>query len=224
MSNFKKILVGAVFAATTAMGATAANAAVTIHSFASYQSGVNADETLVTDFGLPYTLASGWTQGGDAALLTGTSGQGAAPAFGPLDPANDDPTQYLSVRTGEVANFTSPYISRLSLYIGSLDDYNSITFHLKGGGTQVITGLQLGAISGAANGNQTAANTNGRFTFRSDTPIIGFDLNSTSNSFEVSNIGAAVPEPATWAMMIMGFGAVGSMVRSQRRRQALSLA
>jgi len=30
-----------------------------------------------------------------------------------------------------------------------------------------------------------------------------------------------VPEPATWAMMIIGFGAVGSMVRSSRRRNAM---
>jgi hypothetical protein len=35
---------------------------------------------------------------------------------------------------------------------------------------------------------------------------------------------SAVPEPATWAMMIVGFGAVGSMVRSSRRRLALALA
>ncbi|UTP38047.1 PEPxxWA-CTERM sorting domain-containing protein [Phenylobacterium sp. LH3H17] len=33
-----------------------------------------------------------------------------------------------------------------------------------------------------------------------------------------------VPEPATWAMMIMGFGGVGSMLRANRRRQALVLA
>lgn len=31
---------------------------------------------------------------------------------------------------------------------------------------------------------------------------------------------SAVPEPATWAMMIIGFGAVGSMARSARRRVA----
>jgi hypothetical protein len=29
---------------------------------------------------------------------------------------------------------------------------------------------------------------------------------------------SAVPEPATWAMMIFGFGAVGAMVRTTRRR------
>ena len=37
-------------------------------------------------------------------------------------------------------------------------------------------------------------------------------------------LGSAVPEPATWAMMIIGFGAVGSMVRNSRRRNAFSAA
>ena len=40
----------------------------------------------------------------------------------------------------------------------------------------------------------------------------------------VGPIGSAVPEPATWAMMIIGFGAVGSMVRTSRRRQAYAFA
>jgi hypothetical protein len=29
-----------------------------------------------------------------------------------------------------------------------------------------------------------------------------------------------VPEPATWAMMILGFGAAGSAIRSRRRALA----
>ncbi len=35
-------------------------------------------------------------------------------------------------------------------------------------------------------------------------------------------LGAAVPEPTTWAMMIVGFFGVGTMVRSSRRRMALA--
>ena len=38
------------------------------------------------------------------------------------------------------------------------------------------------------------------------------------------SLAAAVPEPATWAMMIIGFGAVGSMVRTTRRRNVFSAA
>ncbi|WP_293682759.1 PEPxxWA-CTERM sorting domain-containing protein, partial [uncultured Phenylobacterium sp.] len=34
------------------------------------------------------------------------------------------------------------------------------------------------------------------------------------------NVGNAVPEPATWAMMILGFGAAGAMLR--RRRTAFA--
>ena len=39
---------------------------------------------------------------------------------------------------------------------------------------------------------------------------------------QLSDVKAVVPEPATWAMMIIGFGAVGTAVR--RRRQAGALA
>ncbi|MDO9429689.1 MAG: THxN family PEP-CTERM protein [Phenylobacterium sp.] len=38
----------------------------------------------------------------------------------------------------------------------------------------------------------------------------------------VSMVSSAVPEPATWAMMIIGFGAVGTMVRTSRRRNTLA--
>jgi len=31
--------------------------------------------------------------------------------------------------------------------------------------------------------------------------------------------GSAVPEPATWAMMIVGFGVVGSTLRAARGRR-----
>lgn len=34
---------------------------------------------------------------------------------------------------------------------------------------------------------------------------------------------SAVPEPATWAMMILGFGGVGAMLRADRRRRAPAL-
>jgi hypothetical protein len=39
-----------------------------------------------------------------------------------------------------------------------------------------------------------------------------------------ATIAAAVPEPATWGMMILGFGLVGGVIRSTRRRQGAVLA
>ena len=70
-----------------------------------------------------------------------------------------------------------------------------------------------------ANGDQLSAGTNGRFTVFSDNPaeyFTGIKLESSTNSFEIDNLAVAVPEPATWAMMIVGFGAAGAMIRRRR--------
>jgi hypothetical protein len=36
-------------------------------------------------------------------------------------------------------------------------------------------------------------------------------------TFTITRRDAAVPEPATWALMILGFGMAGGAVRSRRR-------
>ena len=43
-------------------------------------------------------------------------------------------------------------------------------------------------------------------------------LTSGTNAFEIDNVAvnSAVPEPATWAMMLLGFGAVGFSARRRR--------
>jgi hypothetical protein len=44
------------------------------------------------------------------------------------------------------------------------------------------------------------------------------------NDFGIDNISvsAAVPEPATWGLMLMGFGGLGAMLRANRRRLAFT--
>ena len=59
--------------------------------------------------------------------------------------------------------------------------------------------------------------------------LIGFGIFGTSpgptylDDFLIST-GAAVPEPSTWAMMLLGFGAIGFAMRRSRRRGALQAA
>lgn len=44
------------------------------------------------------------------------------------------------------------------------------------------------------------------------------------NSLSIrGNVSGAVPEPATWAMMLLGFGFVGGAIRFTKRRQRLTL-
>ena len=40
----------------------------------------------------------------------------------------------------------------------------------------------------------------------------------------VSGVVTAVPEPATWAMMLLGFGAIGAAMRFRRDRRPQTLA
>ena len=47
---------------------------------------------------------------------------------------------------------------------------------------------------------------------------------SPAGAGEVNPPGAAVPEPSVWAMMILGFGALGSALRAQRRATRPALA
>jgi uncharacterized protein (DUF2147 family) len=51
------------------------------------------------------------------------------------------------------------------------------------------------------------------------------ELNSAfiRGKIDLYSVASAVPEPSTWAMMIIGFGGVGTMVRSARRRQLLAV-
>jgi len=211
-----RLLAATCVAAVCAFAASAADAATTI-SFSGYQFGLNPGEILVTDFDSPLTTAPGFTLAGPGSLLTGTSDSGAAPA---TSLTTWDTTQYLSVLGGAYETLSTPQITQISFYLGSTDTYNKFTFSHPGGATEVFTGVDLAnAVAEGDDGNRDALDTNGRYTFRFSTPIDGVRLDSAENSMEVSNIGAltAVPEPTAWALMVVGFGGVGALLRVRRR-------
>ena len=54
---------------------------------------------------------------------------------------------------------------------------------------------------------------------------VTFLRNNTGNTaFTFDSLAAAAPEPATWLMMILGFGLVGSQLRRRRGKAALAAA
>ena len=55
-----------------------------------------------------------------------------------------------------------------------------------------------------------------RFQFASDHSLVGRGL-KIDNLTVTGGLPSAVPEPATWAMMIVGFGLAGGAVRARRR-------
>lgn len=52
----------------------------------------------------------------------------------------------------------------------------------------------------------------------------GFRNRSAYDNFDVADASGAVPEPATWAMMLLGFGMVGGAARYRRRSSGITYA
>lgn len=196
------------------VGATGANAAVQVPASFSFLGGVgglSAGETLYASFSPGST---GGVSGSGYVIQTGSNGVGADPAFG------DQGDPYLSVTGGGNANFVFAGLSSLGLDYGSADDYNTFRITYANGDFSLLNGTQI-ITTPPADGNQGSARTNGRLTFSAlgGNAITGLTLTSSGNSLEVDNFGVknAVPEPSTWAMMLIGFGGVGYSMRRRRK-------
>lgn len=111
-------------------------------------------------------------------------------------------------------------ITNISFIWGSVDEYNTLEFLA---GNTVLATFTGTNIFNPANGNQTDPNLNPLVRFditgAESSSLTGLRLTSTSNAFETDNyaVNAPVPEPSTWAMMLLGFGAIGF---GMRRRKA----
>jgi hypothetical protein len=208
----KKVLI----AAALLSAAPSAQAATIL--FAEGNGMISPGQTLVNDFNLG-GVATVVPVGMNFILQTGSNGNGAQPAFG-------DGSRYLSVLGGGTASFTfANAVSSFGFDLGSADDYNNLVVRLVGGGNQAFSGTDI-INSGVADGNQSAPRTNGRVTVLGGVgeSFTGFTITSGQNSAEIDNLAvtSAVPEPSTWAMMLIGFGAIGYSMR--RRTNTIRLA
>jgi hypothetical protein len=210
-----KLLSGIATAAFLMAGASAANAGV-LYSWHPFDAAIAPGEVLVEDFDNPIAAGYSMTWSG-AGLYQGPLVSGIA-----APPVGDD-TLYLSILTGGSATLTAPGIMHsMSLYIGSLDEYNSITFKGLNGFSQTFSGSGL---TSPANGNQQAGSTNRRYYFDFDPNdlINQVIFASSGNSFEFDNIAvndppAKVPEPLTLSLFAAGLAGVAGL----RRRKAVT--
>lgn len=156
-------------------------------------------------------------------VKTGSSGNGAQPPastgrYYSVGPSTNSPG------TVDISNFVAP-IGQLSLIWGSVDQYNTLAFIDSIG--NVLASFTGSDIIASNFGNQVLPGSNPIVYFSvtgSDQfSLAGLRLTSTSEAFEIDNIAlqAAVPEPGTWALMLLGFGFVGASMRSRRNRESV---
>ncbi len=211
----KLVMAGAAAAALLMTAGTASAATVLLQS--TFEGvAVNPGNYVIVN------TADGWTKGAGTAGIEVQNNVAGAPAptggakFVELDSNSNSSMYYTFSYTGAV-DLSFLYSPRPNVGPGS----NGIEVWLNNSllnppGT--VTGGPLGATNWSQYGAQFSVVSGDVLTFKA----VGAD---DSLGGYVDNITiSAVPEPATWAMMIIGFGAAGSMVRSARRKQALALA
>ena len=204
-----------------AAGSASAQASVTISSTPGSASYAGPAPTY--DFETAAPITGGAVRTGS---LSGITAQplGSTGNYWAIGPSNGG-TGFL-----DLSSFSA--ISAISFLWGSADAFNWLDVLDRGG-----------AVLATFNGLDVAAGANGSWTAESGNPLAslsitgadrtnigGLRLRATNNAFEVDNFAiGAIPEPATWAMLVLGFGVLGGAMRGRSRkagqmRQALSFA
>jgi hypothetical protein len=149
---------------------------------------------------------------GTANIAVGTTPSISAAPLGMTNP-------YMSVEGGgtEQVVFGSAQTS-IAIYWGSIDgnvngNNNGFSVTLDG---YTLTGADLVALYGAdGSGSQTSPTGNQLVTITGLAAFTTAEFTSTQNAFEFSlaatpvTINGGVPEPSTWAMMMLGFAGLG---------------
>jgi hypothetical protein len=188
--------------------------------FASEPAGANG----FTIDGITWTLVSG-----SAATAKGTTpGVSAAPLGMGTGPGG---TTYMSIEAGgtELATWATPQTS-LSIYWGSIDanvpgsasggNINGLSITIDG---YTLTGTDLMALGAGGTGSQTLPKDNQLVTITGLGDFTQVEFHTTRNAFEFT-LGTPVPEPATWAMMALGFAGLGyaAFRRNSKGQMAVS--
>jgi hypothetical protein len=158
---------------------------------------------------------------GTAGIRTGTTAGFAADPLG-------DSLPYMSVEgnsTEQVVFGTSR--TSLTIYWGSIDgnqggddNNNSLAITVDG---FTLTGADLVAMGASGRGDEGSPAGNQLVTITGLGAFNTVTFSSTGNAFEFA-LGTPVPEPATWAMMALGFAGLGyAAFRRNTKVRALAI-
>lgn len=212
-------------AAVAALSAAPAQAA----SFISFTPGngtvpayIGPSLAFSQDFGTGATNGTAYAPSGSESVGGGSdvrlySSDVSGEAFGPPTGTGN----FLAILDGSYNVAFSSGVSVISFLIGGLDSYNSVVLNFADATTITLNGREIigQPFVSTPNTGETGRVT---YDFGSGPLLSNISFGSSQRTFELDGIVAAAPEPATWLMMILGFGLVGGALR--RRRGVGSLA
>lgn len=185
-----------------------------------------------------------------AAAVALATVSGVAPASAAVFPvnataANTANNGFFTATAGGAGTFNGTFGVQ-NIAQGNFSEIFTFTLPTDGLGSGSVTSIASGMLSSLTdanftsvffNGQAAAIAPNGRFEFASLelVPIMAGQLNTlTVNGFSFggASIGgslsftptSAVPEAATWAMMLVGFGMMGASLRYRRRSSTVAFA
>ena len=175
------------------------------------------------------TLSSAGLDGGTIATLTGGTVYTSDRPFADMPDGTIFGGTFLAAGplAGQPAtlNFGSA-LSYLSFLWGSPDTYNRLTVNTNLGSYD----FNVNSLNFAVRDGNQAFSQYVQFAASAGEAITGvtFTNDPARDAFETANfnytLAAAVPEPATWAMMLVGFGMIGAAARYRRRGVAVTYA
>jgi hypothetical protein len=136
----------------------------------------------------------------------GTMADGTAVARGGFDPI----LALFNASTGALINYNDDGHGFVPFDPVTDRDWDTYLQAILQPGTYTVSVM---AFSNFAAGNNLADGFDHAGSFNGRTDFWAFDILNVSEAVQV---GGAVPEPATWAMMLIGFGAVGVAFRKKR--------
>jgi hypothetical protein len=202
-----------------------------------YDTSYNPDQLLSSYLGAysgnglgvssPHVDANGQCWFGCSGDGNGGSEEGGSGNQHTIDNNGDGRIDFVLLKFNTAVDLTSVFLNVYDVNPNGSADGDATAYY-KGGAFAPANGGDATAylnqftgigLSGSSSGSRAV----GGVTY-ADTWLIGAAANSDSNDgfklYSVSFDTAAVPEPATWGMMILGFGMVGAGLRLRRRQPA----
>jgi hypothetical protein len=219
-----KMVISAAVAAIAALGAVPASATTF-----SFTSGQNPAAWVMDGVTLKVTGWSTATAGAGTLPVAGSATAYNGFGYGIINSANDD--SHTIDDSGRYDFLRLEFSKAVTLNNVSLAAFGDTDAWVSYGSAATDMASSTGWTSFITNG----ANYLGGTADRSFSPaintaatvwLIGAGRGTGSDdSFKLSSIGvtAAVPEPASWAMMIVGFGAVGATMRRRKGKVATTV-